>query len=705
MKIYSMTATFGKLDHETLTLEPGLNVIHAPNEWGKSTWCAFLVAMLYGIETRTHTTKTVLSDKERYAPWSGAPMSGRIDLNWTGRDITIERRTKGRSVFGEFKAYETQTGLAIPELTAANCGQMLLGVEKSVFQRAGFIRMTDLPVTQDESLRRRLNALVTTGDDSGAADELAQKLKDLKNRCRFNRTGLLPQAEAQRDQLIQKLQQIEALQSQTENFKLRQQQLEDQIAQLENHKAAMLYAQSQADLRHLEEAEQTLAEAAAREAELEDLCAQLPLEETARQNLQRLQQLLLQEAELDARQEAAPPQPMPVVVPDVFADPDPAAALAQTQKDYAAWKALCRPLPLLLLIPIAAAVVLGWLLNYLTYGIVAATVLALLCLALTLRRVAAVRNLEGKYAPTKPEYWQTFARDYAERCRSYDRAVAAWKQSAQSLALQRTDLEESKSALLGDLPREEAEQLWQQALRTHTQLENARQEHIRCIRLRAVAKSLIKKASPPAMADTMTLTIDQTNRLLAESLNVRQQLQLQLGRCQGQIQQLGHPQQLQQQLEQIQSRIERLEDTCAALTIAQQTLTQASQELQRRFAPRITHRAQALFAQLTAGRYDRLTWSQDLSLSAGAREEDTLRSALWRSDGTVDQLYLALRLAVAEELTPQAPLVLDDALVRFDDARLAAAMDILRQTGQQKQVLLFTCQERESQTLAALPRN
>ena len=41
-----MTATFGKLEGDTLRLEPGLNVISAPNEWGKSTWCAFLTAML-----------------------------------------------------------------------------------------------------------------------------------------------------------------------------------------------------------------------------------------------------------------------------------------------------------------------------------------------------------------------------------------------------------------------------------------------------------------------------------------------------------------------------------------------------------------------------------------------------------------------------------------------------------------------------------
>ena len=72
-----------------------------------------------------------------------------------------------------------------------------------------------------------------------------------------------------------------------------------------------------------------------------------------------------------------------------------------------------------------------------------------------------------------------------------------------------------------------------------------------------------------------------------------------------------------------------------------------------------------------------------------------LRTAQWRSDGTADQLDLALRLAVAGELTPDAPLILDDALVRFDDKRLKIALDILRQEAENKQVILFTCQTRE----------
>ena len=124
---------------------------------------------------------------------------------------------------------------------------------------------------------------------------------------------------------------------------------------------------------------------------------------------------------------------------------------------------------------------------------------------------------------------------------------------------------------------------------------------------------------------------------------------------------------------------------------------QARSELQRRFAPRITRRAQQLLSAMTDGRYQSLTMGEDFSLRAAAGQEDVLCDAIWRSDGTIDQLYLALRLAVAEELTPEAPLVLDDALVRFDDKRMAAALGILREMAKDKQVICFTCQDRESE--------
>lgn len=82
------------------------------------------------------------------------------------------------------------------------------------------------------------------------------------------------------------------------------------------------------------------------------------------------------------------------------------------------------------------------------------------------------------------------------------------------------------------------------------------------------------------------------------------------------------------------------------------------------------------------------------------------RRSLALSRGTVDQLYLAVRLAVCQLCLPgedPAPLVLDDALVTFDDRRMALALDALAELGRERQILLFTCQEREGNYLEGRP--
>ena len=174
-----------------------------------------------------------------------------------------------------------------------------------------------------------------------------------------------------------------------------------------------------------------------------------------------------------------------------------------------------------------------------------------------------------------------------------------------------------------------------------------------------------------------------------------QQLQLQAGQCMGQINALGHEDALRQQLETVKTRIAKLTELYEATILALAHLEQAALQLQQRFAPQLTTRAKELFSTLTAGRYDRLQLDQQLQLQAGAENEISMRTARWRSDGTTDQLYLALRVAVAEQLTPTARLVLDDVLVRFDDTRHSAAMSALNQLAEEKQVILFTCQARE----------
>lgn len=698
MKIYSMTATFGKLSHETLTLEPGLNVIHAPNEWGKSTWCAFLCAMLYGIDTRERTTQTALADKERFAPWSGEPMAGKIELNWNGKDITIERRTKGRTVFGEFRAYETQSGLDVPGLTGENCGHMLLGVEKSVFIRSAFIRMTDLPVTQDEALRRRLNALVTTGDESNAADSLAQKLKDLKNKCRHNKTGLLPQAETERAAVSANLEQLHSLQTQINLTQQRQAALANRIRELENHKDALAYEVSREDARRVEEANEAREQAAQALTRLEVESALLPTRAEAEEAIVQLEQLRLQQEMLQA--EVLPIPPVKPEPPAVFAGMTPVQAVQQANSDRSAFDMLCKPLsPVLWILAIVfAAVALGMLfVNYIvSLPSLGFAVIFLLAYLRSKKKQRGDREaITARYPGIAPEDWQALAQQYARDSADYAAQDAAYKAQADRLQAQKDALSENVEQFTLGSSISECIDGWRDTLAVHDGVQAARQTFYQAKTHAEALAAVAKVVSPPALPDSLTYSAQQTHQLLTDCAAERQQLERYLGQCQGQMEALGQEDALTRQLSALDARICRLEDTYRALELALATLNEASQELQRRFAPRIAQRAQALFAKLTDNRYDRLQLTQDLSLHTGAENEDTLRGVLWRSDGTADQLYLALRLAVAEELLPNAPLVLDDAFVRFDDARLASAMDILKDAAQSRQIILFSCQQRE----------
>ena len=699
MKILSMTATFGKLSHQTLTLQPGLNVIHAPNEWGKSTWCAFIVAMLYGIDTKERTTAAALADKERYAPWSGEPMSGRMDICWCGRNITLERSSKGRVPFGEFRAYETESGLPVPELTAGNCGQVLLGVEKSVFTKSGFIRLTDMPVVQDEALRRRLNALVTTGDESGTGDVLAQRLRDLRNKCRHNKTGLLPQAEAQRDELKRKLEQHTLLQSQLERIHAAQHELDAQLKALENHRQALEHAAAKEGLDRLTQAQIALLDAQAKYRQCDARCQMLPSEEYAAQQLQQLRTLQTQQTALDA--EVLPVPPVQPETPAIFKETTPTNALQSAKEDKARFDRLSRPLspigPILAALFAAAGIGLLFVRWYLVIpGLLLSAATLLVYLRIKKKRFCEREAIAVPYGDLSPEQWVSAAQRYCDQLLRFSEAEAAAKAVADSLESRRQALRSSIHALTQGLSIEDAIQKWESVVLEHRSLAAAQQAMQQADDRVSDLSAAIKTVDAPAFTDALTLSAEETSRAIQTTAAELHRLQLQAGQYMGQKETLGAEAALTQQLTAVHARIQRLEDTYSALTVALDTLTNATNALQRRFAPRIASRAQSLFGQLTGGRYDRLQLTQDLSLNAAAVGEDALQPSRWRSDGTVDQLYLALRLAVAAELTPEAPLVLDDALVRFDDTRAAAAMEILREEAASKQVILFTCQKRET---------
>ncbi len=620
MKILSMTATFGKLDRETVEFRGGLNVICAPNEWGKSTWCAFLCAMLYGIDTRERTGKESLADKERYAPWSGKPMEGSLRISHGGRDITIQRRTRGRTPLGEFRAFETHTGLAVPELTADNCGQQLLGVEKSVFLRTGFLRFSDLPVKQDENLRKRLNALVTTGDESGSAELLGSKLRELKNQCRYNNTGRIPECLGEIRQLQEQLWERQSLQNQYEDLQTQILHQEAELQRLENHRLHQLWMDGQEDLRRIAEARTGVKTAEQLAAALESRFREPPDREKVEAKIREARQY---QSELEMKVAEAPETPWPMLLTSILAVVMLIAAVLSADSE--------------LLWP---CIITGVVLFF------AAVILA------------------GRQRRRRVRYNVTKAKEDGRK-------------------------EELTRYL----------ESWTATLRAIDQLDIARENVRKAQRHLHDLEAMARYAEGPEPADTMTLGKEETLRAIAEKRHLLERARLQAAQYRGRMENLPDAEILQGKLTLARRRQQELEKVFQAVVYAQQALETAAQELQRRFAPRITRRAGEHLRFLTGGAYDRISIGEDLSIQAARDGETTLRTALWRSEGTSDQMYLALRLAVWEVLSPDSPLILDDALLRFDQGRMEKAMELLEAISRDRQILLFSCQDREKDWL------
>jgi DNA repair exonuclease SbcCD ATPase subunit len=152
-------------------------------------------------------------------------------------------------------------------------------------------------------------------------------------------------------------------------------------------------------------------------------------------------------------------------------------------------------------------------------------------------------------------------------------------------------------------------------------------------------------------------------------------------------------------------QVRDLEKERTALETAREVLQEAVQEVQEDLAPRLAPHASRWIAGVTGGRYQDLLIdpADGLSLSVFTPETGARQPVENLSQGTVDQMYFAMRLALihffSETSDIRLPVILDDSLVHFDDDRLRPALKILGEMAQDHQVILCTCQSREKKVL------
>ncbi|MGN1165632.1 MAG: ATP-binding protein [Lachnospiraceae bacterium] len=136
-----------------------------------------------------------------------------------------------------------------------------------------------------------------------------------------------------------------------------------------------------------------------------------------------------------------------------------------------------------------------------------------------------------------------------------------------------------------------------------------------------------------------------------------------------------------------------------AVDFAINKITELSKKFQMQMKEELNSHASEIISNLTGGKYTNLVIEDNLKMSLLYEGKKIPIEQLSR--GTAEQLYLALRMASAEILGDEKyPIILDDTFAYYDDMRLAGTLKWLAKAD--RQILLFTCQKREEETLRDL---
>ena len=681
MKIISAQGHFGTMDGRVIRFEDGLNVLYLPNEGGKTTLCDFIRVMLYGLNTSKRDSKQQLSDKTRYRPVDGSPMSGLLELEWKGRRIVLSRQTGKGGPMQEFSAHYADTGEECSELTSKDCGEMLTGVGEEGFRSSAMIDGMNQAVSAKE-LGDRILALSTTGDSAMMYSRAVEQLDKWRSQLKGGSHGRLAQVEEERGQLAEAMTHLDELDEEIRGYEQRVPEAEQIVQDCEAE-----YQQTYEEFMVLFAGKREEAERSERKAR--EAAAHL------KQQLPDLKKLKNAEDAVAAYEKACEDlkreQENYEDINQNYTDYRSQIDKTEQEYDNSEWGTSdihVRWWALAIAVVFVLAAAAGFL-KLLPFPGMIGTVIPYVFTALAvIFLIVSYFNSSQSLEKPPMDFDQERKKLDKRKAQSSGRIVQAeekmeqaeqWMQNA-ATALHIPD---------GDMMQIAAEIAELIALREayieHKQLHETLSEQYLDI----------LEATGPDGKERQRLNeakekLDQANAGLNE---LRQSIAV----CKGRGEEIGTREQLEQRRQQLEDEHADILWNLDAIEHAKQALIRVNAELTGRMAPQINQLAQKYLQTLTANKYAALQLYTNFEAVCRQENSAVELDRLRLSAGTRDQLYFALRLAACIVLLDtrmeKVPLIMDDPFLTYDEERSACAMSLLRELAYERQIILLTCRK------------
>lgn len=693
---------YGNIENKDIDLKDGINVIYGENESGKSTLLSYITNILYGI-SRTKDGKE-LSDFDKYKPWNSEDFSGKIGYtldNGEKYEIVRKFNTKKPKIYNS-NLEEISDSFDMDKKDGSKFFIKQTGVDKQMYLSTVVSMQQEVRLDEKNQniLVQKIANLAGTGEDNISYKKAMEKLQEkIRDEIGTNKTSQKPINIAQ-DELTKiqtELQKLEPYTNKKYDLEKEKDAIKEEIQQIEEQ------------IKVVEE----LKKINSSEIEQEQRINILKGNES--QNNQRLENLQIEKAKYETNKNDTilkleklekQKQIKEQKLKDLENKQNEQITQSNLKNQNAEFPSKANKNIGLIIVMVILLI-----------AILVSTIALhnnILTAIFTVLEVAILAGLIIKKSKQKKENKQI-----------EEKRIAQQKENEEKIA----QIEKEKSEIIDQIAKieeqikivteEKNEALSQESMAKGQILLLEKNNEVIYAELAELQSNIEKKLNlkEQELKEQYKNKINENilNELL-DSPNIKQlgiELESKLNELKIKskaieieentiIPHLDNMVVLKEKEELYTENYKKLKEKENIINFAMQNLTQAYEEMKTTITPKFTQSLSSSISKITKNKYNKVTINNENAMII-ENDKGEYIEADKLSTGTIDQLYFSLRLSMIDDLTKEKlPVILDETFAYFDNNRLEQALKYLSEELGKHQALIFTCSNREIETLEKL---
>lgn len=692
---------YGNLENKEINLTKGINIIQGANESGKSTLLSYIVNTFYGISKNKDGKE--ISDFDKYKPWNSDEFSGRISYeleNGQKYEVFRDFKKKNPTIYNS-NLEDITFQFEVDKKDGSKFFQEQTGVDKQTYLSTVVSMQQEVRLDEKSQniLIQKIANLAGTGEDNVSYKKALKSLQDkIRDEIGTNKTTQKPINIIEKEiaETTQKIEEIKPYQNKKYNIDSEKQEIKEKLSNLEIQREILLESQTltqeesgyikETDIKEKSKQENTnqIVNLKKEEQEIKNQINETQI------NINKLKsniELKTQEhqtiiAEIEN-----------MVTQQSINNTNETNKPAQKNNPYIIIAAILAILATIDIILIKNTII----------AVVLAALIGIDLISLFIKTKKQVKSNKEKEQAQKEINEKNTAKKIKleEQKNKIEQEISNKEEELKTIENAEKELISKSSMLKGQiiLLEKNNEQLDAELKQAKQKLQNMQENQ-----KEKILEKYKNKTTPELTEQDLNNIIQNINLSNLEETINSEKIKLKGLEIEEKtiIPKLDELVTLEEKLQLAKEKRNELETQEQIINIAINNLQQAYEEMKTTITPKFTQNLSASIEKISNQKYNKVTLNDENGMIVENQRGEYIE-ANKLSTGTIDQLYLGLRLSMINDLSKEKlPVILDETFAYFDSERLEKALQYLDTELKEHQAIIFTCTNREKEILQKL---